>query len=441
MKRREWFSVGVPAIVGMLLLAAGCGDDDDHYCSAAAAEYDAGVALAWFDLQLKLVKETQGFSPPVASRAFAYSGLTLYETVVGGMPGYQSLAGQLNGMPANLTPGQGYHWPSAANRAMAVMTRLLFPPASAENQREIDELESELEAEFASRPSEVIDRSQSHGEAVADGIFAWSRTDGGDEGYLRNFPSDYIPPVGSGVWVPTPPGFQSAMQPYWGDNRTFVVSSGAECDPGPPIPYSLEPDSECYIEAEEVYDTWQTLTDEEVEIASFWSDDPGQTATPPGHSISILTQVLREKDATLDVAAEAYAKLGMAVADAFISCWWSKFEYNVMRPVTYNQVVFDPEWMPLLNTPPFPEYTSGHSAQSGAMAQVLTDLFGPMAFTDHTHDMRGMRPREFSSFFDAADEAAISRLYGGIHYRAAIELGLEQGKCVGQRVSALDFQM
>jgi hypothetical protein len=140
------------------------------------------------------------------------------------------------------------------------------------------------------------------------------------------------------------------------------------------------------------------------------------------------------------VAAEAYAKVGIAVADAFISCWSTKFRYNLLRPVTYIRGVIDPAWGSLLVTPPFPEYTSGHSVQSAASAQVLTDLFGTVAFTDHTHDDRGLAPRSFGSFKQAAEEAAISRLYGGIHFSTAIDLGLEQGLCVGRRVSDLEFR-
>jgi membrane-associated phospholipid phosphatase len=151
--------------------------------------------------------------------------------------------------------------------------------------------------------------------------------------------------------------------------------------------------------------------------------------------------VLRREGASLALAAETYAKVGCAVADAFIACWHQKYVYNLLRPVTYIRAVVDPSWASLLATPPFPEYPSGHSVQSGAAFQVLTDLFGAAyAFTDHSHDARGLAPRSFGSFFEAAEEAAISRLYGGIHFRAAIENGVEQGKCIGQAVSALPIR-
>jgi hypothetical protein len=209
-----------------------------------------------------------------------------------------------------------------------------------------------------------------------------------------------------------------------------------------PPAYSEDPDSAFYAEAMEVHDTTQSLTPEQEQIALFWADNGGETSTPVGHSVSILAQILEQENATLALAAEAYAKMGIAVADAIIGCWQSKFEYNLLRPVTYIQAVEDENWMPLLNTPPFPEYPSGHSVQSGAAAEVLTELFGEdYAFTDHTHDERGFTPREFASFSEFAAEAALSRLYGGIHFRAAIEQGLVQGECIGQQVISLDFRV
>ncbi|HXV37071.1 MAG TPA: vanadium-dependent haloperoxidase, partial [Myxococcota bacterium] len=199
------------------------------------------------------------------------------------------------------------------------------------------------------------------------------------------------------------------------------------------------PASAFYAEAVEVYDAVNNLTPEQLEIARFWSDDPGVTATPPGHSVSILTQVLRQEDATLDVAAEGYARVGMAVADAFISCWWTKYRYNLVRPVSYIHAQIDASWTIPLGTPPFPEYSSGHSSQSGAAAEVMTAMFGDLAFIDDTHADRGFDPHPFDSFDAFAQEAAISRLYGGIHYRAAIERGVAQGRCVGMQINALKF--
>jgi len=406
-------------------------------------QHDAEVPLAWFDLQLKLVKETPGFSPPVASRAFGYAGVALYEAVVPGMPAYRSLAGQLNELAGLLvvTLGQRYHWPSVANSALATITRLLFANASTANKAAIGALELRFANRFRPRlQPEIFQRSVSQGKSVAEAIYTWSLSDGGHEGYLKNLPYSYKTPVGPRLWVPTSPNFSRALQPYWGNNRPFVLNAGSECQPPPHPPYSEQPGTGFYNEMMEVYKAVNNLTPEQRAIAEFWADNPGETATPPGHSISILNQIIRQKQINLAAAAEAYAKVGMAVADAFIACWHTKYQYNLLRPITCIQSLMDPDWNPIMNTPPFPEFTSGHSVQSGATAQVLTDLFGAVAFTDHTHDNRGLAPRAFSSFFAAAEEAAISRLYGGIHFRSAIELGVEQGKCIGQKVSALKFK-
>jgi hypothetical protein len=281
---------------------------------------------------------------------------------------------------------------------------------------------------------------------VAASIFAWSRTDGGHEAYMFNFPKEYVPASGEGLWERTGPAYQRAMQPYWGDNRTFVLASGAECAPPPPPEFSTSPDSAMYQEALEVYHTVLALTPEQRETALFWADDPMLTATPPGHWFAIATQLLRDEDVSLAEAAELYARLGIAVADSFIGCWQAKYEYNRLRPITYIQRYIDPAWNtpeltdPVL-TPPFPEYTSGHSTESGAAAQILTYYFGAAyPFVDRSQMRLGFAPRAFPTFAAAAEEAAISRLYGGIHFRSANESGLQQGRCIGDRVMQLQMR-
>jgi hypothetical protein len=406
-----------------------------------ASAFGSEVATEWFDLALDLVQRTPGFSPPVASRAFGYAGVTLYEALVPGMPAHRSLAGQLNDLDSAPAPSDpAYHWPTVANAALASILRSLFATASTESKAAMDSLEARLtdRRRTAVAPG-ILRRSVARGRNVAEHILQWSRADRGHEAYLNNFPP-YTPPVGPGLWVPTPPGFLPALQPYWGSNRPFALTSGGACDPGPPRPYSEDRSSAFYREAAECYDLVTKLTPEQEAVARFWSDDPGLTPTPPGHSVSILTQVINSGGFGLDVAAEAYAKVGIALADAFISCWSTKHRYNLLRPVTYIRRAIDPRWSSLLVTPPFPEYTSGHSVQSAAAAQILTDLFGTYPFTDHTHDHRGLAPRSFGSFHEAAEEAAISRLYGGIHFRAAIALGLEQGLCLGRSVNNLEFR-
>jgi hypothetical protein len=403
-----------------------------------ASAYGAEVPAAWFELALDLVRTTPGFSPPVSSRAFGYAGVALYESVVPGMPDRVSLVGQLNGLTSLPFPtGAALHWPTVTNAALAQILRSLFATTPGPNIEAIEALERRfVRTACETLPPSVCRRSVAHGASVARHIFEWSKSDGGHEGFLRNFPP-YTPPLGAGLWEPTPPGFLPALQPFWGSNRPFVLCSGAECSPDPPPAYSDDQRSTFYEEAYECYQAVTDLTAEQEAIVRFWSDDPGTTPTPPGHSLSILTQVVRALELPLSRAAEAYAKVGIAVSDAFVSCWSTKYRDNLLRPVTYIRRLIDPDWTPLLVTPPFPEYTSGHSVQSAAAARVLTDLFGPVAFTDRTHESRGLPARSFASFTDAAREAAVSRIYGGIHFRAAIDRGLEQGFCVGSRVRRL----
>jgi hypothetical protein len=325
-----------------------------------------------------------------------------------------------------------------ANSALMTITKRMFPTAPAENFALIDRLYNEIAAEFGNVD---IRSSAEYGAAVAEAVYQWSMTDGGHEGYRKNYPKDYALPIGDAFWVQTKrtKGLPArAMLPYWGNNRSFL-SGGDPCVLPAPLAYSEDTTSPFYLEAMEVYEAVNGLTAEQREIARFWADDPVRTSTPPGHSISILSQILESEGATLDKAAEAYARLGIALAEAFISCWQDKYLYNLLRPVTYIQAHIDGDWKPLLTTPPFPEYPSGHSVQAGAAAEVLTGLFGESyGFIDSTHP--GYAPRLFSSFDDMAQEVAISRLFGGIHFRTAIEQGIEQGTCIGMKVNALKFK-
>lgn len=407
----------------------------------ATEDFDAEVATSWFDLAIKLVRSTEGFTPPVASRAFAYAGLTLYEAVVGGSRDYASLQ-PLPDLPP-LPNHSGLAWPIVANAALAEAFRLLFTPTSSANRTAIYNLEASLDRRHRrGAVGSSLNASVEHGRIIADQVFGWSTHDGAHEAHLNNFPHERVLPIGPGLWTPTPPGYSAAMQPTWGTNRCLALTTASDCPPGEPTPYSQDTSSQFFTEAVEVYETTETLSTEQSAIAWFWSDDPITTATPPGHLISIATQVLRASNSSLMAAAETYAKLGVALADSFIACWHAKYQYNLLRPVSFVRAQVDSHWLPLLPTPPFPEYPSGHSVQSGAGFTVLADLFGDgLPFTDYTHDERAMTPRHFDSFTHAAEEAAISRLYGGIHYRPAIEHGLEQGRCIGQVVNALPVRI
>ena len=409
------------------------------YSQSRALHHDATVPNHYFGFSLKLVKETPGFSPPVAARAFGFMGLALYEAVVPGIPDYTSTQGRLFELNYVTLPAKGseYDWPTVANNALAGIMDSLFRTMTQANKDSLNAIRTFYNglAEFHLTP-QVFQDSKTFGEAIAKDILDYSRLDGGHNAFAENFPASYIPPVGEEYWVPF--GNQVCMQPYWGSHRPFIhADTTTETISPPPPTFSTDPGSTFYTYANQVYTTGINLTAEQQTIASYWADG-AESITPAGHSIAMLRNVLISENSDLEEAAIAYAKLGIALSDAFLACWKTKYIYNLCRPVTYIQSYIDSTWLPFISTPPFPEYNSGHSSQSGAMTEVLTNMFGGnFAFTDSTHGANFGGPRMFSSFDEAAGEAAISRLYGGIHYEFSNEDGLSLGRIVGANVNAL----
>lgn len=430
---------GFAAAAVVVLALAGARDS----LAAEPAARAQNTVVAWYELMLELVRHTATYSPPVAARTFAYVGVATFETVAGGSGSLRSLAGQLNGLTA-VPPreaGQAYDDGVAVQAVLAAMMRDLFSNTGPSGQRALDIQESrQREAVREGVPADVVARSEAYGKAVAAHVLSWSRDDGGAVIENMGFPLEYQLTPGPGHWVPTSLVQQQQMPllPKWGGNRPFAMANGASCPLPPPPAYSEDKDSDFYKEALEVLDAKQNLTPEQAAIARFWSDDPMLSPTPPGHWISIGLQIIERDKLALDRSVETLALLGVTLADSFIACWHAKYEFDLVRPITYIRRVIDPKWEPLLNTPPFPEYPSGHSTQSGAAAGVLTHLFGEsFSFEDRTREADNIEPRSFRSFSEAAEEAGISRLYGGIHYRAAIERGLDQGRCVAASTIAL----
>jgi hypothetical protein len=385
-------------------------------------------------LVLELVRHTPTYSPPVASRAFAYLYVTAWETMAAGDPALRSLAGQVQGLeplPVEAPPDRAV----ALQAAMAVGVAELFANTGPTGQRAMAAMAARLaEGVAEGLDPDAVAESRAMGEAVARHVLDWAATDGGHDIENMGFPYDWPAPDSPGDWVPTSRIVQqqAPLLPAWGRNRPFAVPAADACELSPPPAYSEEPGSAFRAEAEEVLAVSRALTDEQRVIARFWSDDPMLSPTPPGHWISIARQVLDAEGADAVRRAEVLAVLSIAMADAFIACWDGKYRHNLLRPVTYIRAHLDPAWEPLLITPPFPEYPSGHSTLSGAAAEVLTAVFGESyAFADRTHEDEGLPARRYASFREAAEEAAMSRLYGGIHFRSGNEGGLAQGRCVG----------
>lgn len=409
--------------------------------SVSADQYPSDVARDWFKTELYLIKTVSGNTPPVASRSLGYSGLTLYESIVSGIPDYLSLESSLDGSPSftDVDPAKTYHWPTVANNALATVIDSLFANATQAKKDTIHAHKNMWNALYqGSIDSAVFADSKAYGQQLGWDVFDYSKTDGGYKCYLSNTDASYVPPVCPQCWVPTPPAFGMAVQPHWGDRRPFVAEDTlAPVIPGPNPTYSTDTLSAFYAYAMQTYITKNNLTQAQKNIASYWADGGG-SVTPPGHSISILNQILFNENEDLAFAALAYAKLGMSQMDAFIACWKTKYIHNLMRPVTYINANIDASWTSYIGTPAFPEYTSGHSSQSGAMAVVMSEMFGySYAFTDSTHGTSYGGPRSFQNFDEAANEAALSRLFGGIHYEFSNVFGVMIGKMIGENINDL----
>jgi hypothetical protein len=283
-------------------------------------------------------------------------------------------------------------------------------------------------------PQDVMDDSIAYGNALGGALRSWANSDGYPQARFKG----YVPPQCPSCWVPT--GFSDTdkvalpLEPAFGTLRPLVLHTPDECKPPPAEPFSTDPASSFYAQANIVYQTDVDRTQEQENIARFWADGPGDTTTPAGHWVSIMTKFVRP--GTLADAAAGYVLPSIGFYDSFIACWNEKYSANLLRPETYirKYVAGAGGWKPFLPTPQFPTYISGHSTQSGASAVLLTHVFGSGPFTDDTKTRRGFLPRSFPNFTSAAQEAALSRLYGGIHFPMDNNAGLGTGQCVGNAI-------
>jgi hypothetical protein len=399
--------------------------------------YPADVLKEWIKLDLQLLRSNDAkLNNFVMMHHWAYSSIALYEAIVPGMPSWQSLSWQLSEMPAmpGAEPGKAYHWPTCANAALATMTRSFYLDSITQGGKDsITLLEETLNTIFKTEAGTIIfERSKAFGKEIATRIFKWALTDG----YIAARPA-YVLPLGDGQWQKTPPGFLSPQRPYWRLNRPLMPGSVEASHLPPPPVYSGDVKSPFYAYAKEVYDLRNNLTIDEQEQVRFWRDVPGGGHA---HWLSIFLQVLNKEGnrAMLDKAAVVFVKMGITQSDARISCWNAKYEYNLLRPVTYINTFIDPEkdWSSLITTPNHPEYPSAHSSFSAPAATVLTQEFGNnYSFTDHTYDFLSLPARKYTSFQHAATEAGNSRVLGGLHFRFSITAGDQLGTSITNHMS------
>ncbi|MCK0161529.1 vanadium-dependent haloperoxidase [Allomuricauda sp. F6463D] len=387
------------------------------------------------------------FSPPVASRIFAYPNIAAYEIIALKNDNYKSLTGQVTNLKSIPEPKneENINFEMAALIAhIDLNKRLIFSEDRIENFRD------SLYTIWTDKNEPVFNASKDYGLQVADFIGEWMDKDNYKE--TRTMPKFSVNSEDPSRWQPTPPAYMNGIEPHWNKIRPFAIDSAQQFKPVPPPEFSMEKDSDFYKELMEVYEVRKSMIEkgdksEEIEIAQFWDCNPyvsvsrghlmfaTKKITPGAHWIGITKIASRKVNADYAQTIYAYTKTSIAIADAFISCWDEKYRSNLIRPETVINEYLDDSWEPVLQTPPFPEYTSGHSVVSGAAATALTDIFGDdFAFDDDTEVAYGLPIRSFTSFNQAADEAAISRMYGGIHYRAAIEVGVKQGRDLGKFV-------
>mgnify|MGYP001451301153 FL=1 len=386
------------------------------------------------------------FSPPVASRVYLYPSIAAYELIAKDMPlKYKSLVGQVKGLTKIPEPEKdfdNYNLNLTIIHAFNKVGRALIFS---------DELMDNFEKRFTEKlisigvPKKIKIASEKYAEKVAVHILNWAKDDLYNQ--TRTYPK-YTILEEEVFWKPTPPDYMDGIEPHWNKIRTLVLDSANQFIPKPPLKFDLTKGSQFQKQLQEVYEIGNKMDPEKIEIAKFWDCNPYVThhrghamfatkkITPGGHWIGITAIAGRTANSSFDEAVNAYANVSISLFDSFISCWDEKWRSILVRPETLINQHYDEEWLPLLQTPPFPEYTSGHSVISRAAAKALTKLYGNnFKFTDTTEVSYGLPSREYNSFIEAAEEAAISRLYGGIHYRMAIDEGVFQGEQIGNYIS------
>jgi hypothetical protein len=394
----------------------------------------SGKFLAnWIDIQLFAIRNSKISSHNL--RQTSYSAIALYESLVKGVPQYQSLAGQLNGL--NSLPKwdetRNNCWLASGNAALADMFRYFYSD-NPKTVFKIDSMEKACVIQFIKEgynETEVKEGSE-FGKLTAMAIIEWCKTDGDD-----NASAPYTAPKGLGLWEPTHPNLIPPIIPYCGENRTIVKASIENSLPRPPLSFSSDKDSPFYKMASEVFIISRNLDNEKKAIALFWDDSPnGKTLTGGGHWESILKNEIISRNLSLIESVQIYTEMYIAMYDASIGCFKAKYTYNLLRPITYIQKYMgDSGWNSFIITPPHPEYPAAHATVSRAAATILTKLLGSnIGFVDHSYDYKGYSARTYNSYIDASREAGMSRLFGGIHYLPSIEEGFTQGEKIANNV-------
>lgn len=397
------------------------------------------ISNQWLIESLDITKNCVGFSAPVSARAFSYLAIGLYECGVENSKEYVSLSDQLNGYHRTTwkKEGEKLNWPHVYNFFAGTMIRHLYANMPPYNLKKVDALQDSI---YNVYKKGLTKKQKSLSEDYATRLFndikEWALVDGGHEGYNRNFPKSYTPPDCQSCWTVTVPGYLRAQQPFWGKNRLSINSNEKILETMKCPVFSTDTNSSFYRDAKDL-SLNNLKEDREIEyIAEYWDDAPGYSGTPTGHLLCLGMQLTKQYQLPLHKALHFYALLTITINDAFIVCWNAKYTYNLIRPVTYIQRYIDPDFNTYIPTPPFPEFPSGHSMQSGAGIEVFKLFFSDtLSIIDSTNikrrDING-KPRSFKNFTSLSQEISVSRFYGGIHFMSTLNLSLQYGKELGQ---------
>jgi len=428
------------ALVGFLLMS--CKQQSHDYKKV----FSDPVLYSKTVKRLNDVVLENNFPPMIGSRNYAYANIAAYECVVAGDNNFISLAGQLKDLPAIPKPDTSngkeidFHLASLLSFTK-VGNAVTFPEGSMMGY--YDELKKM--ADSTGMPSSVLKNTIAFSDAVVSTVMAWSKKDN----YAQTRSAEkYTVTTDEGRWVPTPPMYAQAVEPHWKEIRCLAMDSCSEFMPPRPPNFDVKDKSSSYWKAMmEVKNVGDSLTDEQKHIADFWDDNPfklnvsghvmfaTKKFSPAGHWMNIVGIAAQKAKADFPTTVAAYTETSIALFDAFISCWDEKYRSNEIRPETTINKYVNEEWRPYIQTPPFPSYTSGHATISAAAAEVMTSWFGDnLNFTDTSSLEFGIKSREITSFRNAAKEAAMSRLYGGIHYRHDNDEGNKCGKMLGEMI-------
>ncbi len=382
---------------------------------------------------LDLTKNCVGFSAPVSARAFAYISLGMYEAnkAVFSIDGLK--LDQLNAYAPFQNNIEITRKEAFVNEVMHGLCSYFYRSMSEFDRSKLNKIHKQFQKKYTS--CSKTDSIQAN-NLIAH-IVNYAKSDGADNAYLNNYPEDYVAPNCKSCWTKTMPGFFPALLPYYGNTRLFLAKSEQLIAEVNPIAFSIDSNSQIYSEAIKIIDLTKSGKKEYEIIAEYWDDSPGYSGTPPGHLISLTNQLFGEQKLQLEQRLNCLLTLTLAMQDAFILCWKLKYKFNFIRPISYIQQHIDPKFNSFIATPSFPEFTSGHSFQSGAAVKIMENFFTPCnGFQDKTNvsrtDIIG-KPRSFSNFDELGKEISISRLYGGIHFYSTLEISYELGTILAQQ--------